>query len=436
VFSHTHPIPPLPFRTLQGRVKRYKRIKAIDPFSKTHGVVDETKGKTYDLAPRASEVDAVPSSLRYLLNPPQKKHKQKEGGGGSGNHTAAGGDSSSKQQAGRRLTHIQELPGESLKSYARRVKNEMRKIRKQDLAASASAAAGGGGGGGGGAAFGQLHKISDKRKEFLERKKLKKNGKAAVGAGGADDDDDDDEADGAAAKGKKGNDSDDAGGPEFGHFIGDYFPRLQHGGGAGKKRRRGGGGEDDDDDDDDDTAGGGAGGGGGRGSGRSVDVVRFGERVEAPPTFSAVPRLSKKQLAAAGGSMPSSRPWKTKPVQVGPGHGGVGAGGGGGGGGNNHNNKPAAGAVGAGSSAAAARAGAGGGARSDALHDAQVERARQQAVQAYAALKQKRREAMGASAAAASAGMSSLGMRPSGGMAGGAIRAVPVSSLGSLGAKV
>jgi hypothetical protein len=54
-------------RAMQGRVRRYKKIKAVDPFSKTHGVVDTTGGKVYDLAPRASEAEHIPSKLRAMM---------------------------------------------------------------------------------------------------------------------------------------------------------------------------------------------------------------------------------------------------------------------------------------------------------------------------------------------------------------------------------
>ena len=52
-----------------GRVRRYKRIKAIDPFSKTGGVVDPDAGKVVNKAPTRKELtgDAVPRSVQLML---------------------------------------------------------------------------------------------------------------------------------------------------------------------------------------------------------------------------------------------------------------------------------------------------------------------------------------------------------------------------------
>jgi hypothetical protein len=51
---------------VQGRVSRYKKIKAFDPFSKTRGHVDLFKGKHYDMAPSAKDMEAYSRVKREL----------------------------------------------------------------------------------------------------------------------------------------------------------------------------------------------------------------------------------------------------------------------------------------------------------------------------------------------------------------------------------
>lgn len=61
---------------LQGRVSRHKKIKAVDPFSRTHGVVDVLGGKVYDLAPKARDIDRMPTKLRMMHRKPESKEKK------------------------------------------------------------------------------------------------------------------------------------------------------------------------------------------------------------------------------------------------------------------------------------------------------------------------------------------------------------------------
>jgi hypothetical protein len=68
----------------QGRVRRYKKIKAIDPFSKTHGVVDTTGGRVYDVAPKAHDVEKVPSKLRAMMKRRVDGHGKPAAGGSAG----------------------------------------------------------------------------------------------------------------------------------------------------------------------------------------------------------------------------------------------------------------------------------------------------------------------------------------------------------------
>ncbi len=69
---------------MQGRVARYKKIKAFDPFSKTHGVTpDPDAGKSINLPPKASDIERLPNKLRDLLGGPRhiKPHKHGNRGG-------------------------------------------------------------------------------------------------------------------------------------------------------------------------------------------------------------------------------------------------------------------------------------------------------------------------------------------------------------------
>lgn len=62
---------------MQGRKGK---IKAIDPFSKTGGVVDIYKGKVIDLPPKPSDIEAVSPKIRNLFRPlqPSKKKLEKQ----------------------------------------------------------------------------------------------------------------------------------------------------------------------------------------------------------------------------------------------------------------------------------------------------------------------------------------------------------------------
>jgi hypothetical protein len=124
-----------------GRVARYKRIKAIDPFNtKTHGVIDLDKGKVLNDAPKGSH-QPVTRAFRQLM---QVKRS-----------VAAG----PRPKAGpeRFFDHIVAQPGESLASFRRRLNAAHTKLRMQAPARAPP-------------------QISDKRKRFHERQKQRRKG--------------------------------------------------------------------------------------------------------------------------------------------------------------------------------------------------------------------------------------------------------------------
>ena len=269
-------------------------------------MVDLTNGKIYDLAPKSSELDRIPSSLKHLLKATktiqaniQQKHNTSNNPNNNNNNN--NNNTMTTNKHGRKLDHISALPGESLKSFAKRVKTEARKIRTAESLQQAHT----------------LHKISDKRKEFLDRKKGKLNQ-----SNNNDDDDSDVENTNntntnSINKGSSGalklskdknntstandinnnnaNDDSDYEEPAFGHVIEDLYPKLLAGG--SNKRRR----EDNDLLDDDAIL---------DETGQTMiwkdnkgkihktqikDEVKFGERVMEPPRFNVLPRLSAKQ---------------------------------------------------------------------------------------------------------------------------------------------
>lgn len=248
-----------------GRVRRYKRIKAIDPLNpKTHGVVDFDLGKDINRAPSKKDIEAIPRSVQRLLEAKGALTASSGGGGG--------GAPKPKPAPQRLLAHVNPLPGESKGSFHRRVNAERSKqlaaIRAERLDAKT---------------------VSDKRSAYLQKKKEKKRtkgtgfnepGYTAPDDGGSGDDDDDDVGGGS-------------GGGSYG------------GGGAaapaaGHKRPRGAA--------DDDSDGGrppapkrpAVGGGGGAGRREVPDDfpterVAFGERAMEPPRLTVAPRKSQKQ---------------------------------------------------------------------------------------------------------------------------------------------
>ena len=130
-----------------GRVARYKKIKAIDPFNtKTHGVVDLEKGKVRNDAPKGVH-QPLPRAFRQLM----QVRRAVEAG------------PRPKALPQRSFAHIVEQPGETAASFRRRLNAAHNKLR---LEAPARAPA----------------HISDKRKRFHERQKLKKRG----GGGGGE----------------------------------------------------------------------------------------------------------------------------------------------------------------------------------------------------------------------------------------------------------
>ena len=74
-----------------GRVSRHKKIKAIDPFSKTGGFVDVDKGKVFNVAPRARDVDAMPKGVAKLIAAQSFVARASSGGGGGSGMAARAG---------------------------------------------------------------------------------------------------------------------------------------------------------------------------------------------------------------------------------------------------------------------------------------------------------------------------------------------------------
>ena len=147
-----------------GRVGRYKKIKAFDPFSKTGGFVDHDAGKDLNLAPRARDVDKAPRKVAELFSGGRKQDKaplEKAAGGG-------------------KIYNMKSFPGESMKAFNRRVNVEGSK-RLQQLSVDA----------------GPKKPISEKRKKYLNEKRDRKKARASGddsqfpmldddGSGGAD----------------------------------------------------------------------------------------------------------------------------------------------------------------------------------------------------------------------------------------------------------
>lgn len=72
-----------------GRVSRYRKIKAIDPFSKVHGIVDPLAGKAYNLPPVRLHAPQVPSKLRAMMSMQRRAGMGGGGGGGGGGSSGA-----------------------------------------------------------------------------------------------------------------------------------------------------------------------------------------------------------------------------------------------------------------------------------------------------------------------------------------------------------
>jgi hypothetical protein len=133
-----------------GRVARYKKIKAIDPFNtKTHGVIDLEKGKVRNDAPKGAH-QPLPRAFRQLM----QVKRSVEGG------------PRAKVGPQRAFAHIVEQPGETAASFRRRLNAAHNKLRLEAPARAPT-------------------QVSAKRKRFLERQKLRKRG-GGGGGGGSD----------------------------------------------------------------------------------------------------------------------------------------------------------------------------------------------------------------------------------------------------------
>jgi hypothetical protein len=144
-----------------GRVKRYKRIKAIDPLNpKTHGVVDFDLGKDINRAPTRKDVDAIPRAVQLML---ERKGVMAGGGGGApGAPGAPGARRKPKRHPegappARMFDHVKALPGESMSSFHRRVNAERTKQLQQIRAERLDAKT-----------------VNSKRAAYLQRKKEKR----------------------------------------------------------------------------------------------------------------------------------------------------------------------------------------------------------------------------------------------------------------------
>jgi hypothetical protein len=158
-----------------GRVRRYKRIKAVDPFSRTGGFVDLDKGKSINRAPSKKDVEAQPASIKRML-----AQKAAIMGG------AAAAARPDKPKPAQFFSHVKPMPGESMSAFHRRVNAE----RTKQLATIRAGAK-------------EAKHISDKRREYLDRKKEKKRQKGTgilePGYAAADSDDDESAAEEAPA---------------------------------------------------------------------------------------------------------------------------------------------------------------------------------------------------------------------------------------------
>jgi hypothetical protein len=139
-----------------GRVSRYKKIKAFDPFSKSGGLVVDPKADFINFAPKINQEEEnkrLPKKMRELNHLMKKKTTSSE---------IAPKNSSSLRDP---FSHIQALPGESMKSFRRRVNKELILRKQENRQVSIST----------------VKRIRDGRKEYLEkkglRKKLRKQGK-------------------------------------------------------------------------------------------------------------------------------------------------------------------------------------------------------------------------------------------------------------------
>lgn len=241
-----------------GRVKRYKRIKAIDPFSKTGGRVDLDAGKSFNLGPSKKDVEAIPRAIQVML-------AQK---------AALAGEKPTlrpdKPKSTTFFGHVKPLPGESMGAFHRRLNNERTKalsgIRQEAKDAK---------------------HISGKRKEYLDKKKEKKRqrGSGLLQAGYAADTPDPTQLPGGLSGGKKRKrqaERERARAQAAGEGDGDSD------GGPAAKRRAGAGGEARMD--------------------FPTDSVSFGERAMEPPKLTVKPRKSQVRATPLRGPPAVRRP--------------------------------------------------------------------------------------------------------------------------------
>jgi hypothetical protein len=156
-----------------GRVSRHKKIKAIDPFSKTHGVARLPAGKTpaaMDLAPKRTDEDSTLSRRRTVPGlggaGPVKKYKPARATKRPRDEDVAEGDDSRPAASDKKpkMPQLERQPGESLRQFRTR----LRETAKLAMLHNREKAGG-------------FRTVSEARRAYLERrsdgKRLKLEGK-------------------------------------------------------------------------------------------------------------------------------------------------------------------------------------------------------------------------------------------------------------------
>ena len=151
-----------------GRVSRHKKIKLIDPFSRTGGFVDVDKGKVFNVAPRPRDLEALPKGVARLVA--LRAMATSKGSGSvrpapgraallnTARDVQLGGSREKTTVPIKHFSHMRAFPGESLASFNKRVNVERRKQRAEA------------------AAMPMGSKLSAKRVRYLEARRLKRSG--------------------------------------------------------------------------------------------------------------------------------------------------------------------------------------------------------------------------------------------------------------------
>lgn len=281
-----------------GRTRRYKKLKAIDPFSKESAAKaragpEEVSGEVRP--PSRNESSRLPRRMQELM---RLKERMASGNSAGGSGKRSSGPAADKPKSERLFKHMEALPGESLPAFNRRVKAELRK-RVAEIKAAAPAA--------------EAKTISDARRAHLEaRAEAKKRRKLGLPADAPLPEDAAAAAEAAQLTGSKRGRGADAARPAAGgagaapaakrsRKDGDAdAPRAGAAGGAGagaatsaKADRE-------------------AGQGHGQGQGRAkerredfpTEVIAFGERTDRPPEIKVAPRKGRVSDGRLSGQAP------------------------------------------------------------------------------------------------------------------------------------